>query len=191
MDAVNRIVKVAESLDWKCRVYDKYDKEIELEKYSPAGEDFIMTISFDPKAPIESFYNNLYDYYNDFDAEEHAAMWINERGKSGVPDSIRVLLDDAESIEDMIRELCFAIAELKKYGRCMSISDAARDVISDGLCAYRIGFINADGNDDETELDVDSLSDLESVYSDFCNDCGIESDTVIYVDCCYKGEKYV
>ena len=182
MDAVNRIVKVAESLDWKCRVYDKYDKEIELEKYSPAGEDFIMTISFDPKAPITSFYDNLYDYYNDFDPEEHAAMWINERGKNGVPDSIRVLLDDAESIEDMIRELCFAIAELKKYGRCMSISDAARDVISGGLCTYRISFIDAEGNEDETELDADSLADLEIVYSDFCNDCSIESDTVINVE---------
>ena len=39
---------------------------------------------------------------------------------------------------------------------------------------YRIGFINTDGQEDETEL--------EELYRDFCKDNGFRQNTVTYVE---------
>lgn len=49
------------------------------------------------------------------------------------------------------------------------------------ICSYRIGFINSDGREDETELDVCNLAELEEVYQDFCKENGFRQNTVIYV----------
>ena len=38
-------------------------------------------------------------------------MWVEIRGKRGVPDSIRTLIDDADAIKEMVFELA---AELRK-----------------------------------------------------------------------------
>ena len=77
----------------------------EMRKYSPLGEDFGMIIDFSKENPVDTFMNDLQDYYSGFDPEEHAAMWIENRGQNGTPDSIKDLLNDAEDIKDMIGEL--------------------------------------------------------------------------------------
>ncbi len=105
----------ANELDWSYVIYQEPKKTydgcycnernyVELEKYSPAGEDFSMIIDFDDN-PIDSFMENLKEYANDFDIDEHVEMWIPERGKGGCPRSISELLEDAEAIIDMIVEL--------------------------------------------------------------------------------------
>ena len=47
---------------------------------------------------------------------------------------------------------------------------------------YRIGFINADEQEDETELSADSNEDLMNTYETFCEENGFPKDTVIYID---------
>lgn len=47
---------------------------------------------------------------------------------------------------------------------------------------YRIGFINADEQEDETELSADSNEDLVNTYEEFCKENGFLKDTVIYID---------
>lgn len=47
---------------------------------------------------------------------------------------------------------------------------------------YRIGFINADGQEDETELSADSNEDLVNTYETFCEDNGPPKNTVTYID---------
>ena len=49
---------------------------------------------------------------------------------------------------------------------------------------YRIGFLNADGQEDETELSADSNGDLVNTYETFCEDNGFSKDTVIYRSGC-------
>lgn len=56
-----------------------------------------------------------------------------------------------------------------------------------GMCItneydYRIGFINADGQEDETELSADGNEDLVNTYETFCEDNGFSKDTVVYID---------
>lgn len=78
---------------------------IEMEKHSPAGEDFIMVIDYDAENQAESFLKGLWDYADNFDIDSHVEMWLPERGKNGCPATARELVEDAEAIVEMIKEL--------------------------------------------------------------------------------------
>ncbi len=74
--------------------------DIMLEQFSPAGEDFFFY------ADKKRFAESIREYAEDFDPDEHAAMWIeNMKTLKGVPQSIRVLIDDADAIKEMLTEL--------------------------------------------------------------------------------------
>lgn len=94
---------ICESLDWY--IASEEDGYVELEKYSPAGEDFIMTV------PVTNFVREAQEYATEFDADEHIEMWIEARhnGVSGVPDT-RTLVEDADAIQDMLDELAEALS---------------------------------------------------------------------------------
>jgi len=78
---------------------EKYSTGIEMSKFSPAGEDFSFHIWCDGTGKI--FLQEIREYSNDFDTEEHALLHV---GGNGAP-SLRVLLDDADAIEGMIESL--------------------------------------------------------------------------------------
>lgn len=105
MTITEKQIEVMESLDW--RIHDG-GEDIEIENYSPAGEDLVFTLYG------ETLLEAVTELYESYDAEEHAELWIDSRGKNGVPGSIRELLDDADSIEEMLRELAVAIMEVEK-----------------------------------------------------------------------------
>ena len=48
-----------------------------------------------------------------FDVDEHVELWVNGRGKNGVPSRIRELVEDAEAIDKMLQELAAALAEVE------------------------------------------------------------------------------
>ena len=106
---LQRMLNKAEELDWSYTVYEEPSQNnrhyAELGKYSPAGEDFSMIIDFDVEDQAESFLKDLQDYSNNYDADDHAEMWLPERGKGGCPSSLKELLDDAEAIGEMVKEL--------------------------------------------------------------------------------------
>ena len=92
-----RIKRICEKLDWYIH---EYKTDVELEKYSPAGEDFFFCVD------KKDFINNVIEYAEDFDADEHAEMWVNNRHTvNGVPQSVRTLIDDADAIKEMLLEL--------------------------------------------------------------------------------------
>jgi len=92
-----KLKQVCENLDWTVR---EYENDIELQKYSPAGEDFFFTVN------KENFLTEVINYAEYFDADEHAEMWVdNMHTVSGVPQSIRTLIDDADAIKEMLLEL--------------------------------------------------------------------------------------
>ena len=102
-----------DTTDWNCRIYSEEDGHayVELQKESPAGEDFIMYIYFNQSEPVTSFLEDLKEYYEDFDPEEHAEMYIDCRGQNGVPETIRELLDDADEIKEMIGDVWRVLSE--------------------------------------------------------------------------------
>jgi hypothetical protein len=97
--------EVCENLDWTIHEYE--DGSVELEKYSPAGEDFTFGVSSD------RFVEEVKEYAAYFDADEHVELWVDSRGKKGVPSSVRELVEDAEAIDKMLKELAAALAEVE------------------------------------------------------------------------------
>ena len=49
----------------------------------------------------------------------------------------------------------------------MTIREAGKGIVTTGGGTYRIGFINMDGQEDETELDAYNMTELEELYRDF------------------------
>lgn len=92
----DKYIDICEELDWSVHICND---DVELEKYSPAGEDFIFTV------PTLNFVKEVEQYAEDYDPDEHAEMWIDSRGKGGCPSSIRELIDDADAIAEMLKEL--------------------------------------------------------------------------------------
>ena len=106
MDA---LIDAAELLDWSVHINDDC---IEFEKYSPAGEDFIFTITGNDEARVVE---QVQECELDFDPDEHATMWVEARGKvGGVPDSVRTLIDDADAIKEMLFELADALRKAEE-----------------------------------------------------------------------------
>jgi len=100
------IIDKMEELGWTVRE-DADDGSMDICKYSPAGEDFFFTVE-GIDIPRE-----VSQYALDFDADEHAEMWVESRDKRGVPESIRTLIDDADAIQEMLNELETALLEME------------------------------------------------------------------------------
>lgn len=93
---------ICELLDWSIHEDDGY---VELEKYSPAGEDFLFSVKAD------DFVEEVKWYAANFDQDEHIAMWIEaaQNGARGVP-SPKELVQDAEDIDKMLQELASTLS---------------------------------------------------------------------------------
>lgn len=124
-------IDILEENDWTVLSYTG-DGRVELEKYSPLEEDFIMCVD------IVNFPDSVREYANDFDPDEHASMWIDARGTvNGVPESVKDLVEDAYAIKQMIYELADALEGKEKvdtpeYYNTSKLSQKVFDALSDG-----------------------------------------------------------
>lgn len=80
-----------------------------LSQYSPAGEDFGFSVS------DANFIDDVKDFVDEYDVDEHVELWIDDRGTHGIPSSIKTLLEDAECIEQMLIDLYNGIKDLKVF----------------------------------------------------------------------------
>lgn len=89
--------------------YSNHHKEycIEINQYTNLGEDWWFTLWYD--GSDEDFIQKFETMVEYFDPDEEAEIWIENRGKNGVPDSIRDILDDQvwklETLETTLKEL--------------------------------------------------------------------------------------
>lgn len=67
-------IDILEENDWNICSYTG-DGRVELEKYSPLEEDFIMCVD------VVNFPDSVREYASDFDPDEHAEMWIEGEGE--------------------------------------------------------------------------------------------------------------
>lgn len=136
MELSERIIEVLEAHDISLcgeiteRMYNNDGYDVELETYSPEGEDVIISLIYD--GTEEDFIRQFESYAEGFDTEEHAETYINMRGKNGVPESIKDLLEDAEWQKEMLLEVAKDLnnldneedtEELKTYKCTISITD--------------------------------------------------------------------
>lgn len=124
-------IDILEENDWTILSYIG-DRRVELEKYSPLEEDFIMYVD------VVNFPDSVREYAKDFDPDEHAAMWISARGiANGVPESVKDLIEDACAIKQMIYELADALEvkenpDTPEYYNTSKLSQKIFDALSDG-----------------------------------------------------------
>lgn len=111
-DLSERIIDKLESNDFYVCSNDQQDGEFvaEVEFYSPAGEDVIMVIWHD--GTEQGFIDSFDKYARDFDVDEHVELWIDSRGKNGVPGTLRELLNDAEQIRDISVTMAVSLKSL-------------------------------------------------------------------------------
>lgn len=82
----------------------------EVQFYSDAGDDFIMTIWHDGTEP--GFIHSFKLYADIFDVNEYVRMYISCMGKNGVPGTIQELLDDANMIKDTMENAAVMLMTL-------------------------------------------------------------------------------
>lgn len=81
---------------------------VELENYpTPAGGDWIVAFWFDGTA--RGFKRAIEQYAIYFDIDEDVSLYVDNRGKNGIPSSIEVLLEDAKwkkrELHDLAKDL--------------------------------------------------------------------------------------
>ena len=119
---LEQLLSKAENMGWgyeikrdSAGIYNKWycskRNYVKLSKISPAGEAFSMCIDFTEESPVASFLLNLKMYWDSFDTDKHAEMWIPQRGEGGCPRGILDLLTDAEDIKQMIFDLWSALVD--------------------------------------------------------------------------------
>lgn len=98
----------AEELGWSH--WEDESGGVELEKHSPAGEDFLFYA-----CDKENLAKEAREYADDFDIEEHVRGLLNAKanGFAGVPD-LKTLVEDADDIQEMLDELADALEEIER-----------------------------------------------------------------------------
>ena len=100
--------QIIEDHDWNIIEVSEQDGTpyLEIESWSPAGEDLGETIWINDG---QSLAEAAREWADSFDKDEHVELWVESRGKRGVPETIRELVDDAEEIQKMFNDLADAL----------------------------------------------------------------------------------
>ena len=104
---LEHLLAYIETLGWD--VYCDGDGWVELSQFSSAGEDFSFTVS------ANNLIEDVKDYAESFDSEEHAAMWYDakQRGIRCVP-SLHELVEDADAIQEMLEDLAINLCAYRE-----------------------------------------------------------------------------
>ena len=75
-------------------------------KYSPAGQDFSITVEAEENS-VYSFLYNLFERYSDFDVSYETYLWLDGsgHGKDGAPYDMKDLYKDMEWCQEEILDL--------------------------------------------------------------------------------------
>lgn len=106
--AREKIQEVAETLGWS--VSGK-DNDYSFETSSTAGQDLFVDVT---AKTIQGVADALYNYYQDYDCSEEAALWLDSsgHGKNGAPYEMIDVYKDMQECEQKIKELSDAVEKL-------------------------------------------------------------------------------
>ena len=118
-----KIYEIAKREGWQV---DSYYVENEtkvcfsFEKYSPAGQDFYISVSVPNEDDDDIFYNNvadaIYEYWEGFDVSYETYIWLDEtgHGMNGAPNDMMDAYKDMKACEDMTHDLWLALEGREK-----------------------------------------------------------------------------
>ena len=154
---MNDFLKLAEDLDWSYNVDDTPNERgrvcVELEKYSPQDQDFIVSIWFETDNECD-FADKLEEYWRGFDPSEEAINWVGPDGHgiNGAPYDLQDIINDMVDCKEMLREL------VVKYHN-QAYPSKKFDNYDNGLTC---SFDSYDATDNEMQAIYNILTSLEN-----------------------------
>lgn len=112
-ELIDRIIEIAESQGFSVRTEINENKvEFTFSQYTDFGQDF----SFEATMKDNNIYtlmDEVYDYYEGYDPDEEAMLWVGPdgHGKNGAPYRLTDVVKDMEQCEQMIKDLSDALSE--------------------------------------------------------------------------------
>lgn len=100
---IEEILEKIKDLGWTVDI-DSEDT-VTLGKYSPAGQDFSITV--DTENDKESFIENIYEAYSNFDASSETYIWLDNdgHGTNGAPYDMKDIYEDMEACAENVCKL--------------------------------------------------------------------------------------
>ena len=107
---IAQLLKTADGLGWHTSPCNFANETgYELSKYSPAGQDFIVSIesTSDGTESPETLIKNLEEYINGYDPSAEALLWTGPdgHGHNGAPHELEDIISDMKACREMMREL--------------------------------------------------------------------------------------
>lgn len=125
------ITKIAEDNGWSVEVeegtrWNNETRQVESKgdvleftfaQYSDAGQDFSFMAEM-KDGDVDTLIQNISDYYEGYDPDEEAILWIGPdgHGRNGAPYRLTDIINDMEQCERMVRDLLSAIEEANRKG---------------------------------------------------------------------------
>lgn len=103
---IEKIIKIANSDSWSVTEETFANgKGLLFSKYSPAGQDF--NISIEPSSSFEELLEHIKEYHDNFDVDYETYIWLDSdgHGKNGAPYHIKDVVEDMEDCKKMILDL--------------------------------------------------------------------------------------
>lgn len=108
----DEMLEILEGLDWSVHKYESkllkgiYGDFYDLEWYSPAGEDYVLTLIGNTDEELE---RDFFESFYVFNIDRHAYEWYGKN--NGEPSSLEELLEDAKAIWEHLRDTSIALFE--------------------------------------------------------------------------------
>ena len=103
-----KITEIAEILGWSVDFSEPQNgkTDVNFAKYTSYGQDFNFSVELEGD-DMEAFIDNIHEYYENFDVDEEAYIWIGSdgHGKNGAPYHIADIVKDMEEAEVMMADL--------------------------------------------------------------------------------------
>jgi hypothetical protein len=103
-----KITEIAEILGWSVDFSEPQNgkTDVNFAKYTAYGQDFNFSVELEDD-DMEAFIDNIHEYYENFDVDEEAYIWIGSdgHGKNGAPYHIADIVKDMEEAEVMMADL--------------------------------------------------------------------------------------
>lgn len=117
-NVMDLITRCAEANGWSVDTKTNHERqktEFTFSKYTPAGQDFSFSVTMQ-NDDLDSLIGNIKEYYDNFDVDSEAYLWLDEtgHGKNGAPYRMKDVVKDMEEAEKMIDRLLDAIMELEQ-----------------------------------------------------------------------------
>ena len=103
-----KITEIAEILGWSVDFSESQNgkTDVNFAKYTSYGQDFNFSVELEDD-DMEAFIDNIHEYYENFDVDEEAYIWIGSdgHGRNGAPYHIADIVKDMEEAEVMMADL--------------------------------------------------------------------------------------